>query len=573
MNTETRAAASSANRVFAALAVLLLALFALGVSAPAAWADTPSFNVSNYDGVYDGQPHSAEVTFDADAEGYYLVFINEKGEVLNNNPSRTDVGTEQFMAYMCNSKGRIVCLESFSISIDPRNVTVNITGNTESCAYDGQPHAAEGYQVNSIAVEEIQGLATPAYTENDFSLKEGAAQASGTDAGTYPMDLTADDFVNNNDNFNVTFNVTDGALNIAQRNVTVNVAGDSLDTAYDGDEKSITGFTPGAIEVEEIEGLATPLYTNTDYSMKKSVTAEVTRTNVGTYYMGLTKDDFVNNNDNFNATFKVTDGVLNIAPRAVDVYVAGNAGVLFYDGTRQSFEGWEVTSYEVSQIAEVPLPEFDKGSVRLKDGTAKASGTEVGEYPMGLTPESFECTDTNFDATFHVTDGSLTIQPLPVKVGITGDKRTEVYDGTEHELSSWGIDYVVALEGVEPGEADGPYLEIFDTSSVECEGGIVTATEVGEYPMGLTPELFYCTDPNFTCEFDVTDGMLTIVAADEEDGDDKGGKPKKDDADEESGESSGAPKTADAADLALPVALMAGAAAAAMAARSRRREN
>ena len=373
MNTETRAAASSANRALAVLAALALALFALGVSAPAAWAFAETLEVTSYEGVYDGQPHSASVSIEGDTEGYSVEYRNARGEELSGAPSLTDVTYGEYTVSLYTLDGQLIDRADFHISIEPRNVTVN-------------------------------------------------------------------------------------------------VAGDSLDTTYDGDEKSITGFTPGAIEVEEIEGLATPLYTNDDYSLKEGVTAEVTRTNAGTYYMGLTKDDFVNNNANFKATFVVTDGVLNIAPRAVDVFVAGGTGSLPYDGTRQSFEGWEVTSYEVSQIAEVRLPEFDKGSVSLKDGAAgKASGTEVGNYPMGLTAESFECTDPNFDATFHVTDG-----------------------------------------------------------------------------------------------------MLTIVAADEEDGDDKGGKSKKD-ADEESGEPSGTPKTADAADLALPAALMAGAAAAAMAARSRRR--
>ena len=374
MNIKTRTAASPASRALAVLAALALALFALGMAAPAAWAGPQILKVTSYEGVYDGQPHSASVSIEGDMEGYSVEYRNARGELLNNNPSLTDVAYGEYTVSLYTLDGQLIDRADFHISIEPRNVTVN-------------------------------------------------------------------------------------------------VAGDSLDTTYDGDEKSITGFTPGAIEVEEIEGLATPLYANADYSMKKGVTAEVTRTNAGTYYMGLTKDDFVNNNDNFNATFKVTDGVLYIAPHAVDVFVAGSTGSLPYDGTRQSFEGWEVTSYEVSQITEVRVPEFDKGSVSLKDGAAgKASGTEVGEYPMGLTPESFECTDPNFDATFHVTDG-----------------------------------------------------------------------------------------------------MLTIVAADEEDGDDKGGKSKKDDADEESGEPSGTPKTADAADLALPAALMAGAAAAAMAARSRRR--
>ena len=378
MNIKTRTATPLASRLLAVLAALALALFALGMAAPAAWADTQILKVTSYEGVYDGQPHSASVSIEGDMEGYSVEYMNAQGEELSGAPSLTDVTYGEYTVSLYTLDGQLIDRADFHISIEPRNVTVNVVGATWTTqVYDGKKHKVGGWYATA-AVEEVQKQTTPEFDPYD------------------------------------------------------------------------------------------------------------------------------------------------------KVKLAG-------------------------------------------DAKAEAKGTDAGTYYMGLTDEDFTCDDNNFNVTYNVTDGYLTIQPLPVKVGITGDKRTEVYDGTEHELSSWSMDYAVALEGVEPGDGGETFLEIFDTSNVENEGGIVTATEVGEYPMGLTPELFYCTDSNFTCEFDVTDGMLTIVAADEEDGDDKGGKSKKDDADEESGKPSGTPKTADAADLALPVALMAGAAAAAMAARSRRR--
>ena len=50
------------------------------------------------------------------------------------------------------------------------------------------------------------------YTADDFSFS-GDATISGTDTGSYPMNLAATDFTNTNSNFtDVTFVIVDGSL-------------------------------------------------------------------------------------------------------------------------------------------------------------------------------------------------------------------------------------------------------------------------------------------------------------------------------------------------------------------------
>ena len=58
------------------------------------------------------------------------------------------------------------------------------------------------------------------YTQECFTFEDDAV-AKGTNAGTYSMGLTEDQFTNTNDNFKVTFAVTDGKLTINPKAVTV----------------------------------------------------------------------------------------------------------------------------------------------------------------------------------------------------------------------------------------------------------------------------------------------------------------------------------------------------------------
>ena len=108
-----------------------------------------------------------------------------------------------------------ISVEDGTFTITPLAVTVTITGNTngadEPIIYNGEEQHIEGYEFNS---------SSDLYTENDFTFN-GDAIASGKDAGEYPMNLTTDRFTNNNDNFTVTFNVTDGKLTINRAPLTI----------------------------------------------------------------------------------------------------------------------------------------------------------------------------------------------------------------------------------------------------------------------------------------------------------------------------------------------------------------
>lgn len=82
-------------------------------------------------------------------------------------------------------------------------VTVIITGKTDTKVYNGSEQSVTGYEVKSISNE--------LYKTTDFTFN-GTATATGTDADTYQMGLKPENFENKNANFSkVTFVVTDGS--------------------------------------------------------------------------------------------------------------------------------------------------------------------------------------------------------------------------------------------------------------------------------------------------------------------------------------------------------------------------
>ena len=363
-------------------------------------------------------------------------------------------------------------------------VVVTITGHNDTVTYNGSEQSVEGYDVSISAPEGVS------YTAADFSYN-GTAKAAGTNVGTYPMGLTADQFANTNGNFtNVTFNVTDGWLKIdpAETEVTVTITGHTGSHTYDGNEKTVTGYDV-SIDNE--------LYTENDFTF--TGTAEAKGTNAGTYPMGLTADQFTNNKSkNFSkVTFEVADGWLKIDPVETEVFVKieGNTKTETYNGKEHNVEGYTVTS--------ISNPLYTANDFTFS-GTAEAKGTDAGTYPMGLTADQFTNNKSkNFSkVTFEVADGWLKINPIDkVTVTITGRTLETTYDGKEHDV--FGYDATPSNALYRPNED----IQFNGTDYNKIAKG----TDAGTYPMGLEVSYFTNISDNFTnVEFIVTDGYVKI---------------------------------------------------------------
>ncbi len=289
----------------------------------------------------------------------------------------TDAGTYamglkagQFENTNRNFKDVTFLVTDGELTIKPLDVIVTITGHTATTPYDGETHEVEGYDVTADS---------DLYRE-EYITGPAATKVGGIKADTYPMNLTDDDFTNNNNNFAPTFTVTDGFQKITPIDVTVKVTGAQDTTDYDAGEHTVTGYTAEAIESE----LYNP---DTDLKFIGETEPTASRTDAGTTYMNLTKEQFRNTNSNFaNVTIEVDDGYQTIRPIAAKVTITGNNSTLHYDGTAHTVSKYTATTTStLYNVADIAL-----------DGAATATRTEKGTTPMGLTPEKFSNTNGNF---------------------------------------------------------------------------------------------------------------------------------------------------------------------------------
>lgn len=184
----------------------------------------------------------------------------------------------------------------------------------------------------------------------------------------------------------------------------VTLTANSGTAVYDGEEHSVSGFTSAP--------------DGADFS---AVTVGAKGTNVGTYPAQFQEGTV----GTVDATEKyivaeAKDGLLTITPiGGIVVTITGNTETVTYDGDEHTATGYTFTTKN-------PLY-TEKDFTFTGDATAK--GTDAGTYMMGLTPAQFENTNPNFEnVTFSVTDGALTITPMPLT--ITAGSDSKAYNGT-----------------------------------------------------------------------------------------------------------------------------------------------
>ena len=281
---------------------------------------------------------------------------------------------------------------------------LNAVGGTWT--YDGQSHTVSG-----VGVDGVDGYA--------FTYKVG---------DTVCTDLTSIAIINVGEK-SVTVIATKAGyrtlektvtLKIIPAEVTVTVVGNKDSRVYNGTVQSVNGYSISSNNT---------LYSVTDMvSGPTQESAIARRKDVGTTYMGLSKDSFTNVNTNFKVTFAVTDGYITIT--AKDISKEGNAEVdtpvdVTYDGQDHK---WTPTVKDM-ETKEVLVKDLDytvsydtKDFVDVK--TIKVTITGKGNYTGTVT------------RVYRIT---------PAPVTITTDSDNKVYDGTP--LTAGG-----KIEGIVEGE-------------------------------------------------------------------------------------------------------------------------
>ena len=310
-------------------------------------------------------------------------FVEGQGATYDVTGSQTDVGeSKNTFTYKLNGNTNA---NNYSIELVPGKlevtpvtdeVIVTIIGRTDEMPYDGKEHSVFGYDVTVS-----NALYTPK-KDMQFNGTDADATAKGTDAGTYPMGLTAEDFTNKSKNFSkVTFVVTDGYVKITPRPVTL--TSETAGKTYDGTalEKPVVtvggdGFVEGQV---------------------KEIKATGSVTNAGSVANTIT---FTPNKETFkegNYAITKTEGTLTIAKRSV--LITSQSATKTYDGSALTRPAVTITG---------------DGFVPGELAKAEATGsiTKVGSTPNAIrytTTGAFNA--ANYSIALSV--GTLTVTEKP----------------------------------------------------------------------------------------------------------------------------------------------------------------
>lgn len=277
-----------------------------------------------------------------------------------------------------------------------------------------------------------------------------------------------------NDTATITIGVENNVINFYYYK-DVKLTANSKTEPFDNTEKSVSGFT-GAPE-------------DADFT---AITVGAKGTSAGEYPAKFPEHTV----GTVDATAKyivaeANDGMLVITADAneVVVMIRGKSDTKVYDGTE-----YIVTGYDV----EISNPRYTKNDFTFS-GTAEAKRTRFGKTEMGLKPENFTNTNTNFaKVTFVVEDGYIDITKRPLD--LVGETATKPYTGSPIILNQF------TSENLANGDA------------VRSISYLAIGTKPNEYPGAFTgtPEIFNGeTDVTDCYEVTLTPGKLTITKATE----------------------------------------------------------
>ena len=420
-------------------------------------------------------------TYDATALTNDDITVGGSGFATGEGAAYTVTGTQTVVGSSANTfsytlnSGTVA--DNYNITTTNGTLTVNqmtgikvkITGNTDSKAYNGTEQSVSGYTVA------YEGNTGNLYTDADFTFN-GTAVAAGTHAGDYSMGLLATQFVNNNDNFGVTFEiVSDGKMTITQvtEDVTVTIVGNNLTRVYDGNAYTVEGYTVTT---------SNALYTEDCFSC--SNIARVTRTDAGTTNMELAETDFANTSSDFSGTvtFSVTDGYVTITqdPLAMTL-TCPTATTRVYNG-----EAFAAPAAICNVAAATIQYSIDNGTTWTAD---IPSITHVGTQVVKV-----KATHTNYaDATCE-----YTLEVTPATLTVTAATRNFTYNGAEQSLTN--DDFTVS--GLVTADASATYTATVTGSITFPSDGSVASTVSG---LTLTGASIADYDVNYV------NGILTMT--------------------------------------------------------------
>ena len=309
---------------------------------------------------YDGTPLTND-TIKVSGDG----FVTGEGAKYNVTGSQTEIGSSKNtfdVIFNNNTKADNYAVEKKlgDLTVNRRpmppvnppimdEITVEITGNSDSVVYDGTEHSVKGYTVK---------ISDPRYTEKDFTFT-GKAEASGVNAGTYEMGLKAEQFKNTNARFtNVKFVIkADGVLTITPKELTI-TAGSKTEygpTPVTCDEWTVSGLVAGdKVESVKITGIQSVPGSSpnvpSDAVIKNAKGEDVTKNYAIKYVNGtLTMLEVLNKEDHFNYIIGTPEGLSLPTANVTRAEVATIFFRLMTDDARAKFDSLDNSFSDVAK--------------------------------------------------------------------------------------------------------------------------------------------------------------------------------------------------------------------------------
>ena len=498
---------------------------------------------------YDGTPltnHNVTVSGKGFADGEGATYTVTGSQTLAGSSANT-------FSYTLNEGTNP---DNYNITTNPGTLTVTavsdkvvvtIKEHSGTAKYDGSEKTVTGYDTE---------ISNPLYTTDDFHFT-GDATITGTDAGSYDMELVPENFENISNNFsNVEFVIEDGTLTISKREVTLTSATDSKmyngipltnhnvtvsgDGFVDGEGASYTftgsqtdkGSSKNWFTYTLTEGTKADNYTITQEYGELVVTKNTSVINITAKSANKTYDgqaltepryDFTQNilaeGDVLTAVVEGSQTDAGSSANVVKSYRVMRGGVDvtdFYTFGEIENGTLTVTERKVTLTSKSADKPYDGTPLTRPDVTVSDEGFVDGEVSdikaigtitdKGSVPNTITFTEgENFKASNYIIvreTGTLTItaDATEVVVYISGNTGTEKYDGTEKTVTGYKVTSI----------SSGLYKE---SDFAFTGNATISATDARatSYPMGLTAGNFENKNDNFSkVTFVVTDGSLTI---------------------------------------------------------------
>ena len=339
-------------------------------------------------------------------------------------------------------------------------------------------------------------ISEPLYTTTDFTFAGSTDYAARTDIGTTNMTMVAGNFTNTNTNFNpVTFNVTNGSITITPiiNSIVITAATDSK--VYDATALTNDGytFTDGVLVGNDV----------------LTAVVEGTQTVVGSSANSVTSYEIKRGTETVTSNYtgiSTVNGTLEVTKRPLTI--TANDYTVMYDGMEHTY------AENTNPILTIEAEGTNTGLLaahHLADTTMTGARTNAGTETIAISAAVIkDASDNNVTANYdlHFVDGTLTITKRTGVVVTIQEHGKEVdYNATDQKVTGYSVASIadpVSLYTV----ADFRFVGIA-SDTIAHGTGAEDALHV--YDMNLRPEHFENTNPNYdTVTFVIRDSALYI---------------------------------------------------------------